>query len=143
MDDSESVDLDSIDIPALVALRDDYLMMYHQGHIHDQVVYDLRIEVANLWTFILEAAKRGFAEITLSAEGIPYAVELPEVEEGDDAVEGDDYVDVYERSDGRWGWRLVAGNGRIVATDGGQGYENRNTAVAMGRKVVGGHYAGQ
>ena len=29
---------------------------------------------------------------------------------------------LYEREDGRWGWRLKADNGRIIATDGAQGY---------------------
>ena len=29
---------------------------------------------------------------------------------------------LYEREDGRWGWRLKADNGRIIATDGTQGY---------------------
>lgn len=50
-------------------------------------------------------------------------------------------VEVYQRADGRWAWRLVAANGRIIATDGGQGYENRADAEAMARDVVGGAYA--
>jgi uncharacterized protein YegP (UPF0339 family) len=33
-------------------------------------------------------------------------------------------VDVYQRPDSLWGWRLIAANGRIVATDGGQGYSD-------------------
>lgn len=34
-------------------------------------------------------------------------------------------TEVYKRADGLWAWRVVAENGNIVATDGGQGYENR------------------
>lgn len=34
-------------------------------------------------------------------------------------------VEIYQREDDRWAWRLVAANGQIIATDGGQGYENR------------------
>lgn len=36
---------------------------------------------------------------------------------------------LFKRVDGRWAWRLVASNGNIVATDGGQGYENKQDAV--------------
>jgi uncharacterized protein YegP (UPF0339 family) len=32
--------------------------------------------------------------------------------------------EIYRRTDGRWAWRLKATNGQVVATDGGQGYEN-------------------
>lgn len=49
--------------------------------------------------------------------------------------------EVFKREDGRWAWRLVAANGRIVATDGGQGYENEADADATGRRVVSGGYA--
>lgn len=50
-------------------------------------------------------------------------------------------VEIYQRTDGRWAWRLVAANGRIIATDGGQGYENRADAEAIARDVVGGKYS--
>lgn len=50
-------------------------------------------------------------------------------------------IETYERADGRWGWRLIAGNGRTIATDGGQGYENRADCEAMGAAVVSGAYA--
>lgn len=33
--------------------------------------------------------------------------------------------ETYQRRDGRYGWRLRARNGRIIAVDGSQGYENR------------------
>lgn len=45
----------------------------------------------------------------------------------------------YQREDGRWAWRLVS-NGNIIATDGGQGYENRDDAAEMYEKVVSGVY---
>lgn len=38
---------------------------------------------------------------------------------------------LYKREDGKWAWRLVASNGQIIATDGGQGYENRADAAAV------------
>jgi uncharacterized protein YegP (UPF0339 family) len=39
--------------------------------------------------------------------------------------------ELYRRKDGRWAWRVRAGNGRIVAADGQQGYERRLDAVNM------------
>ena len=40
----------------------------------------------------------------------------------------------------RWAWRLVASNGRTIATS-GEGYANRSEAVEMAVKVVkGGTY---
>jgi uncharacterized protein YegP (UPF0339 family) len=47
---------------------------------------------------------------------------------------------IYTRADGRWAWRLVADNGDIVATDGGQGYENESDCREMADKVVGGSF---
>lgn len=41
----------------------------------------------------------------------------------------------YKRADGRWAWRLTSGSD-IVATDGGQGYENYTDCQAMADKVV-------
>lgn len=41
----------------------------------------------------------------------------------------DEVIVVYQRADGLWDWRLVAGNGEIIATSGGQGYTERNDAV--------------
>lgn len=32
---------------------------------------------------------------------------------------------VYQRTDGKWAWRIVADNGQITATDGGQGFSRR------------------
>lgn len=47
---------------------------------------------------------------------------------------------LYKRSDGKWGWRLEV-NGRIVATDGGQGYENEDDARNMADRIIGGEFA--
>ena len=44
-------------------------------------------------------------------------------------------VQVYQRVDERWAWRAIASNGQIVATDGGQGYENRSDCAAMVKKI--------
>jgi uncharacterized protein YegP (UPF0339 family) len=47
---------------------------------------------------------------------------------------------LYTRTDGKWAWRLVADNGRIIATDGGQGYNNEDDARTMADRVIGGYY---
>lgn len=39
----------------------------------------------------------------------------------------------------RWAWRLVAANGRTIATS-GEGYGDRREAAARGWAVVAGHY---
>ena len=39
----------------------------------------------------------------------------------------------------RWAWRLVAENGRIIATS-GEGYTSQLHAVEMAEKVTGDHY---
>ena len=41
----------------------------------------------------------------------------------------------------RWRWRLVAGNGRIVA-ESGEGYSDRGQAEMRGRGVTDGVYRG-
>lgn len=46
---------------------------------------------------------------------------------------------LYNRDDGKWAWRLTS-NGRVVATDGGQGYENESDARDMADRVVGGAF---
>ncbi len=33
-------------------------------------------------------------------------------------------LEVYRHADGLYAWRFKASNGQIIATDGGQGYEN-------------------
>lgn len=47
---------------------------------------------------------------------------------------------VIERTDGKWGWRLEADNGRIIATDGGQGYENEADARDMADRIISGEF---
>lgn len=44
------------------------------------------------------------------------------------------YVEIYTRADDRIGWRRVI-NGDIVATDGGQGYENYADCQVMAVKL--------
>lgn len=46
---------------------------------------------------------------------------------------------LYTRTDGKWAWRLVV-NGNIVATDGGQGYENEADARDMADRIIGGAF---
>lgn len=46
---------------------------------------------------------------------------------------------LYRRSDKKWAWRLVV-NGKIVATDGSQGYENESDARTIADRVIGGYY---
>lgn len=47
---------------------------------------------------------------------------------------------VYKRSDGKWAWNLKV-NGRIVATDGSQGYENEADARDMADRIVSGEFS--
>jgi uncharacterized protein YegP (UPF0339 family) len=42
----------------------------------------------------------------------------------------------FKRSDGKWAWQLTADNGKVVAVDGAQGYENYSDCQAMADKVV-------
>lgn len=37
-------------------------------------------------------------------------------------------AEVYTRGDGLYDWRIIAANGEIVATSGGQGFTERNDA---------------
>jgi uncharacterized protein YegP (UPF0339 family) len=45
-------------------------------------------------------------------------------------------LEVYQREDGKWAWRVVAANHKIVASDANQGYENRNDAYDMARAIL-------
>lgn len=47
---------------------------------------------------------------------------------------------VYQRPDKKWGWRLKTGNGQVIATDGGQGYENEPDARRMANRIIGGEF---
>lgn len=46
---------------------------------------------------------------------------------------------LYKRADGKWAWNLSVG-GKIIATDGSQGYENESDAREMADRVVNGYY---
>lgn len=47
---------------------------------------------------------------------------------------------LYKRDDGKWGWRLKADNGRVIATDGGQGYSNETDARIIADSIITGDY---
>jgi uncharacterized protein YegP (UPF0339 family) len=47
---------------------------------------------------------------------------------------------LYKRTDGKWAWRLTVA-GDVVATDGGQGYENESDARTMANRVISGYYS--
>lgn len=45
-------------------------------------------------------------------------------------------IEVFERVDGKYGFRAIGRNNEIVATDGGQGYENDHDAANTAGGVV-------
>jgi uncharacterized protein YegP (UPF0339 family) len=45
---------------------------------------------------------------------------------------------VYQRNDGKWAWRLQADNHSIIATDGGQGFENEADATSIADRITSG-----
>lgn len=46
------------------------------------------------------------------------------------------YVEIYQRKDGKWSWRLRSGlNGKIVASDAAQGYSRRIDTVEIARSI--------
>lgn len=45
-------------------------------------------------------------------------------------------LEIYRRADGKWAWRVRAANNQIVATDGGQGYENETDAMTMAGRLL-------
>jgi uncharacterized protein YegP (UPF0339 family) len=47
---------------------------------------------------------------------------------------------LYRREDGKWAWRLVANNGRVIATDGSQGYNNESEARDMADRIIRGDF---
>ena len=51
------------------------------------------------------------------------------------------HAEVFRRADGKWAWRAIAANNQTVASDAGQGYENRADAETMMRSLLGGEYA--
>ena len=48
---------------------------------------------------------------------------------------------IYKRTDGKWAWRLLADNGYVIATDGGQGYNNESDCRAISDRVINGGYS--
>ncbi len=50
--------------------------------------------------------------------------------------------EVYKRTDGKWAFRVKAGNHEVVATDGGQGYSNKSDAKSTLEKLMRGDYDG-
>jgi uncharacterized protein YegP (UPF0339 family) len=48
--------------------------------------------------------------------------------------------ELYQRKDGKWAFRVRAGNGQIVATDGSQGYESKASARNTLKKLLAGGY---
>ncbi len=49
---------------------------------------------------------------------------------------------VFKRHDGKFAFRILAANGQIIATDGGQGYDHRTDAKATLQKLMKGDYDG-
>ncbi len=50
--------------------------------------------------------------------------------------------EVYKRKDGNWAFRVKASNGQVVATDGGQGYNEKSSAMSTLTKLLAGEYNG-
>lgn len=50
--------------------------------------------------------------------------------------------EVYQRKDGKWAFRVKASNGQVVATDGSQGYGEKNSATSTLEKLLAGEYNG-
>lgn len=50
--------------------------------------------------------------------------------------------EIYQRNDGKWAFRVKASNGEVVATDGGQGYNAKDSAEATLQKLMAGTYDG-
>ena len=51
--------------------------------------------------------------------------------------------EVYQRKDGNWAFRVKASNGQVVATDGGQGYNQKDSALSTRTKLMAGEYNGE
>jgi uncharacterized protein YegP (UPF0339 family) len=50
--------------------------------------------------------------------------------------------EIYKRADGKYGFRVKASNGEQVASDGGQGYNNKADAKSTLEKLLKGDYDG-
>ncbi len=51
--------------------------------------------------------------------------------------------EIYKRKDGNWAFRVKASNGQVVATDGGQGYNDKSSATSTLTKLMAGEYNGE
>jgi uncharacterized protein YegP (UPF0339 family) len=49
---------------------------------------------------------------------------------------------LFQRKDCKWAWELTADNGKVIATDGSQGYENESDARNMADRIISGEFAG-
>ena len=50
--------------------------------------------------------------------------------------------EIFKRADGKFGFRVKASNGQVVATDGGQGYSSKSDARSTLEKLLSGEYKG-
>ena len=50
--------------------------------------------------------------------------------------------EIVKRADGKFGFRVKASNGQVVATDGGQGYSGKSDAKSTLEKLLNGDYKG-
>lgn len=47
---------------------------------------------------------------------------------------------VWQRKDKKWAWELKSDNGRVIAVDGSQGYENEADCREMADRIVRGEF---
>jgi uncharacterized protein YegP (UPF0339 family) len=50
--------------------------------------------------------------------------------------------EIFKRADGKFGFRVKATNGQVVATDGGQGYSDKADAKSTLQRLLNGDYNG-
>jgi len=50
--------------------------------------------------------------------------------------------EIYKRADGKFGFRVKASNGQVVASDGGQGYSDKGDARSTLQRLLDGAYKG-
>jgi len=50
--------------------------------------------------------------------------------------------EIVKRADGKFGFKVKASNGQVVATDGGQGYSSKADAKSTLEKLLSGGYGG-
>ncbi len=49
-------------------------------------------------------------------------------------------LEVYQRADRKWGWKLWANKTQIIAIDGNQGYDHESDATNMARRIINGEW---